>query len=129
MSEAGWGHGPTRQANLAHVARHLDRGKFTADDARALAGAIDDVRSLQSRIQDALKALAGPRRVEHDGGTDDATHGKLAEAGRKAQRASKGEWEETLPGAERDLAVREIDHLVRNGIPELAECAARGETS
>lgn len=45
------------QSRLAAVVEHLDAGEFSPDDARTVAAAVDDVRALQARLEDALKTM------------------------------------------------------------------------
>ena len=47
----------TLQARLAGVVEHLEAGEMTADDARAVADALADVRALQARLEDALATM------------------------------------------------------------------------
>lgn len=45
------------QERLAHVAEHLDAGDFSPADVRTVADALDDVRTLQARVQAALETM------------------------------------------------------------------------
>lgn len=48
---------PTLQERLAGVVEHLEDGGFSPADVRAVADALDDLRALQARLEDAAAAI------------------------------------------------------------------------